>query len=76
MADPANTENITRVSRIIFYSFLIGLVSYFILKCLMKDRVNPQLEAEKYSLIIGALAIIYMAIYGTGVPQMTAQGFR
>lgn len=70
MADNAGATTdtiLTRSLQKIFYSFLIGVVAYFILKCMAKDK-GPgvaEAEAEKYSLIIGAVALILMALYGT-----------
>ena len=51
----------------VMHSVLLGLVAYFIMVMLLKQ---PHAVAEKRSVILAAVAVIYMVMYGHSLPKM------
>ena len=49
----------------LFHSFLLTLVHYFIMKFVLKQS---QTMALNRSMLIGSIALIYMIIFGHGMP--------
>ena len=50
----------------LLHSLLIGLILYFIMVFLMKQPVRI---AEDRSVLLGALVLIYMVLFGHGLPK-------
>lgn len=50
----------------LLHSLLIGLLLYFIMVFLMKQ---PARIAEDRSVLLGALVLIYMVLFGHGLPK-------
>ena len=48
-----------------FHGLLITIVLYFIMVFLLKQR---PIVAENRSIVIGALVIVYMILFGHGLP--------
>lgn len=50
----------------LLHSLLIGLLLYFIMVFLMKQPVRI---AEDRSVLLGALVLVYMVLFGHGLPK-------
>ena len=50
----------------LLHSLLIGVLLYFIMVFLMKQ---PARIAEDRSVLLGALVLIYMVLFGHGLPK-------
>ena len=50
----------------LLHSLLIGIILYFIMIFLMKQ---PTRIAEDRSVLLGALALVYMVLFGHGLPK-------
>lgn len=48
-----------------FHGLLIAIILYFIMVFLLKQR---PIVAENRSIVIGALVIVYMILFGHGLP--------
>ena len=57
-----------RGSTMLIHSVLIGIVIYAVLILLLKQ--SPSV-AEDRSILIGAIVLIYMVLWGHGVPSTT-----
>jgi len=49
----------------VFHGFVIALVLYLVMVFLLKQN---QLVAENRSILIGAVVVIYMILFGHGLP--------
>jgi hypothetical protein len=50
----------------ILHSLIIGLVLYFIMFYILKQE---QVKAETRSILIGAIVLIYMTVFGHDLPN-------
>jgi hypothetical protein len=50
----------------ILHSLIIGLVLYFIMFYILKQE---QIKAETRSILIGAIVLIYMTVFGHDLPN-------
>lgn len=52
--------------QMILHSLIIGLILYFIMIFIFKQ---DQVKAETRSILIGAIVLIYMIVYGHDLPN-------
>ena len=50
----------------VFHSILIALLLFFIMFLLLKQPINI---AEDRSVLIGGIALVYMVLFGHGLPN-------
>ena len=50
----------------ILHSFIIGLILYFIMLFIFKQE---QVKAETRSILMGAIILIYMTVFGHDLPN-------
>jgi hypothetical protein len=52
-------------STMLFHSVVIGIISYVIMMCVLKQNIKV---AEDRSILIAAAVLIYMILFGHGLP--------
>ena len=71
-------SNITNMAQergleMVAHSAIIGVILYFIMTMLLKQ---PQLVAEDRSVAIAGVVLVYMVVFGHGLPGAVSPSFK